>query len=65
METKTTVELSFFDQALVQRIIEFQESNDKTKEEKEALVQEIKNIYNQKDLELKEYITKELVNNFL
>ena len=62
MENKTTVELSFFDQALVQRIIEFQESNDKTKEEKEALVQEIKNIYNQKDLELKEYITKELVN---
>ena len=34
MENKTTVELSFFDQALVQRIIEFQESNDKTKEEK-------------------------------
>ena len=63
MEQNTNVSLRFFDQALVQRVIDFTElSNDaKTKEKANALKEEIKNIYLKKDVELKQYIKEQLV----
>ena len=61
MENNNTVSFSFFDQALVERVVSFQESGSVDKESKEALKLEIKNIYKEKDLNLKELIKNELV----
>ena len=63
MEQNTNVSFRFFDQALVQRVIDFTELSDdaKTKEKTTALKEEIKNIYLQKDVELKQYIKEQLV----
>ena len=57
-----TVSFNFFEQDLVERVVRFQESDETSKNEnKEALKLEIKNIYKQKDLELKQVIANELV----
>ena len=61
MENNTIIRFNFFDQALAERVVQFQESEVKTKEAKEALKQEIKETYKKLDLELKESIKKELV----
>ena len=63
MEQNTNVSFRFFDQALVQRVIDFTELSDdaKTKEKTNALKEEIKNIYLKKDVELKQYIKEQLV----
>ena len=61
MEKNYNVSFNFFDQALVERVVSFQESGNTDKESKEALKQEIKNIYLEKDSELKELIKNELV----
>ena len=57
-----TVSFNFFEQDIVDRVVSYQESDESSqKENKEALKLEIKNIYKQKDSELKELIKKELV----
>ena len=62
MEKNTTVSFSFFDQALVERVINFTEDQGlQTKENKEVLKQEIKNIYIKLDNELKQNIASQLV----
>ena len=62
MEKNTTVSFSFFDQALVERVINFTEDQGlQTKENKEVLKQEIKNIYITLDNELKQNIASQLV----
>ena len=50
MEEKMNVSLKFFDDALVQRVIDFTELSDdkKTKENINALTEEIKNLYSAK-----------------
>ena len=52
MEKSTIISFNFFEQALVERVVSFQEQETKTKEEKVALTQEIKGIYQNKDSEL-------------
>ena len=61
MENNTNVSFKFFDQALVQRVINFTELNEKTKESIKALSEEIKNIYITKDADLKQEIKNQLV----
>lgn len=63
MEEKMNVSLKYFDDALVQRVIDFTELSDdkKTKENIKTLSEEIKNIYVTKDTELKQYIKEQLV----
>ena len=63
MERNTNVVFHFFDQTLVQRVIDFTELSDdtKTREKVSALKEEIKNIYLKKDAELKQYIKEQLV----
>ena len=63
MERNTNVIFNFFDQALVQRVIDFTELSEdaKTKESINTLKEEIKNIYETKDAELKQYIKEQLV----
>ena len=53
MEEKMNVSLKFFDDALVQRVIDFTELSDdkKTKENINALCEEIKNLYNSRKQE--------------
>ena len=60
MERNTNVIFNFFDQALVQRVIDFTEDA-KTKESINTLKEEIKKIYEAKDAELKQYIKEQLV----
>ena len=63
MEQNATVRFAYFDQTLVQRVIDFTELSDdkKTKEAVKALSEEIKNIYLAKDAELKKDIQEQLV----
>ena len=63
MEEKMNVSLKFFDDALVQRVIDFTELSDdkKTKENINALTEEIKNLYSAKDADLKQHIKEQLV----
>lgn len=63
MENNKIVEFSFFDQSLVNRVVDFQEADEsqKTKENQLAFKNEIKQIYKEKDLALKEEIAKGLV----
>ena len=63
MEQNTNVSFRFFDQTLVQRVIDFTElsADAKTKENSNPLKEEIKNVYLKKDNELKQYITEQLV----
>ena len=58
MENNKIVEFSFFDQSLVNRVVDFQEADEsqKTKENQLAFKNEIKQIYKEKDLALKEEI---------
>ena len=63
MEQNTKVSFRFFDQALVQRVIDFTELSDdaKTKEKTNVLKEEIKNLYLEKDIALKQYIKEQLI----
>ncbi|MBE6942266.1 MAG: ABC transporter permease [Ruminococcaceae bacterium] len=63
MEQNVTVRFAYFDQDLVQRVIDFTELSDdkKAKETVKAFSEEIKNIYLAKDTELKKYIQEQLV----
>ena len=63
MEKTTNVSFNFFDQTLVQRVIDFTELSDeaKTKEAVTALKEEIKGIYQSKDTALKQHIKEQLV----
>ena len=63
MEQNVTVRFEYFDQALVQRVVDFTELSDdkKTKETIKAFSEEIKNIYLAKDAELKKHIQAQLV----
>ena len=63
MEQNVTVRFEYFDQALVQRVVDFTELSDdkKTKETIKAFSEEIKNIYLAKDAELKKHIQEQLV----
>jgi len=63
MEEKVNVTFKFFDEALVQRVIDFTGLGDaeKTKETIKALSEEIKNIYLKKDADLKQQIKEQLV----
>lgn len=63
MEKNMIVSFKYFDQALVQRVVDFTELGDdkKTKESIKTLGEEIKGIYLKKDAELKEYIKDRLV----
>lgn len=63
MEQNTIVSFQFFDQALVQRVIDFTELSDdkKTKENIKAFSAELKNIYLAKDAKLKQQIAQQLV----
>ena len=61
MGEQVNVSFEYFEQALVQRVIEFVDLSaaEKTKEKINALKEEIKSSYLKKDAELKQYI-KEL-----
>ena len=61
MEQNTNVSFRFFDQALVQRVIDFTElsADAKTKENTNTLKEEIKNVYLKKDTEIKQYIKEQ------
>ena len=63
MEQNTKVSFRFFDQALVQRVIDLTELSDdaKTKEKTNVLKEEIKNLYLEKDIALKQYIKEQLI----
>ena len=63
MENTTNVSFKYFDQSLVQRVIDFTEltADKKTKESIKAFSEEIKGIYLKKDEELKQLIKEELV----
>lgn len=63
MEQNATVRFAYFDQTLVQRVVDFTELSDdkKTREAVKALSEEIKNIYLAKDAELKKDIQEQLV----
>lgn len=62
MEQNTNMHFVFFDQAFVQRVIEFTELRDeqKTKEKIKSFNQEIKDLYLQKDADLKRHIQQQL-----
>ena len=62
MEQTVNVSFLYFDQALVQRVIDFTELSDdkKTKDTVKAFQEEIKNIYLAKDAELKQHIQEQL-----
>ena len=62
MEQTVNISFKFFDQALVQRVIEFTElsGDKKTKEAIKALSQEIKAIYLEKDAAMKQHIQQQL-----
>jgi len=62
MEQNVNASFVYFDQALVQRVIDFTElSNDqKTKEKTKAFSEEIKAVYLEKDAGLKQHIQEEL-----
>ena len=60
MENNVNVSFNYFEQSLVDRVISFQESG-ASKEEQLVLKQDIKNIYKELDLKLKEEIDRELV----
>ena len=59
----TNVSFKYFDESLVQRVINFTElaADKKTKESIKALREEIKGIYLEKDEELKKTIKEELI----
>ena len=63
MENTTNISFKYFDQSLVQRVIDFTELNadKKTKELIKSLGAEIKGLYLEKDEELKQYIKDQLV----
>lgn len=63
MEKNVNASFDFFDQALVQRVIDFTELSidKKTKENIKALEDEIKNIYLEKDAELKQQTKEQLI----
>ena len=63
MENSTIVKFDFFDQSLVERVVNYQETDEslKTKESKKVLVDEIKQIYKDLDSKLKEEIKGKLV----
>ena len=63
MEQNMNIVFKFFDQALVQRVIDFSElsGEKKTKESVKAFSDEIKNIYEAKDAELSSQIKAQLV----
>ena len=58
----TNVSFKYFDESLVQRVINFTElaADKKTKEATKAFSEEIKGIYNKKDNELKQHIKEQL-----
>lgn len=62
MEQNANVSFLFFDQALVQRVIEFTELSEdkKTKELVKTFSKEIKDIYLKKDADLKQHIQQQL-----
>lgn len=62
MEQNVTVRFEYFDQALVQRVIDFTElsGDKKTKETVKSFSEEIKGIYLTKDAELKQHIQDQL-----
>ena len=62
MENNTNISFKYFDQSLVQRVIDFSELADdkKTKESVKSFCDEIKGIYLKKDGELKQQIKEEL-----
>ena len=60
MENNTNISFKYFDQALVQRVIDFSEAN-QPKENVKAFHDEIKAIYIKKDEELKKDIKEQLV----
>lgn len=63
MENKINITFKYFDQSLVQRVIDFTDlaADKKTKEGIKAFSNEIKEIYLIKDAELKQYISSQLV----
>ncbi|MBE5952441.1 MAG: hypothetical protein E7260_12820 [Lachnospiraceae bacterium] len=63
MGEQVNVSFEYFEQALVQRVIEFVDLSaaEKTKEKINALKEEIKSSYLKKDAELKQYIKEQLV----
>ena len=63
MENNTNITFKYFDQSLVQRVIDFTElaADKKTKEKVKSFSAEIKEIYLKKDGELKQYIKEKLV----
>ena len=62
MENTNKISFKYFDQSLVQRVIDFTEltADKKTKEATKAFSEEIKGIYNKKDNELKQHIKEQL-----
>ncbi len=62
MENTTNISFKYFDQSLVQRVIDFTEldAEQKTKDLKQQLCSEIKEAYLEKDRELKQYIKDQL-----
>ena len=64
MENTNTISFKYFDQSLVQRVIDFAElaADKKTKESTKAFSEEIKGIYLKKDDELKQNIKEQLAN---
>lgn len=63
MEMNTNPVFNYFDQSLVQRVIDFAELSDdkKTKESINTLKNEIKSVYSEKDNALKQYIKEQLI----
>ena len=62
MEKNTIISFNFFEQSLAERVVSFQEAEEslKTKENKEALKQEIKQTYKKLDSDLKQSISEGL-----
>ena len=63
MENNNKISFKYFDQSLVQRVIDFTDltADKKTKENVKAFSEEIKDIYLKKDDELKQHIKEQLV----
>ena len=63
MENNNKISFKYFDQSLVQRVIDFTDltADKKTKENVKAFSEEIKGIYLKKDDELKQHIKEQLV----
>ena len=59
MENNTNISFKYFDQALVQRVIDFSEVN-QPKDKIRAFSEEIKGIYLKKDAEMKQHIKEQL-----